>query len=113
MIATQAWCLGRFLPFLIGDLVDEGDEKWENFLCLLKIMEYIFAPVTTDDKLDYLQTLIEDYLIDFTQLYPNRPLVPKMHYLLHMPTWMKRYTAIVFMCVILNWPDILIDVVLW
>ena len=90
MIASQAWCLGRFLPLLIGDLVAEEDDKWENFIHLLKIMEYVFAPVTTADKLDYLQTLIEDYLIGFTQLYPDRPLVPKMHYLIHMPTWMKR-----------------------
>lgn len=83
IIATQAWCLGRFLPLLVGDLVGEDDDKWENFICLLKIMEYVFAPVTTQDKLDYLQTLIEDYLIGFTQLYPHRPLVPKMHYLIH------------------------------
>jgi len=54
-------------------------------------MEYIFAPITTQHKLEYLQTLIEDYLTEFTRLYPERPLVPKMHYLIHMPTWMKRY----------------------
>ena len=89
--ASQAWCLGRFLPLLVGDLVSEDNEKWDNFLNLLKIMEYVFAPVTTEDKLDYLQILVEDYLTDFSELYPARPLVPKMHYLIHMPTWMKRY----------------------
>ena len=30
--ASQAWCLGRFFPLLVGDLVPEGDEKWENYL---------------------------------------------------------------------------------
>ena len=53
-------------------------------------MEYTFAPVITTDKLDYLQMLIQDFLIEFTQLYPDRPLTPKMHYLVHMPSWMKR-----------------------
>ena len=89
--APQAWCLGRFLPFLIGDLIDENDDYWENYLKLLRIMELIFAPVISDDKMDYLQVLIQDYMTNFVQLYPQRPLVPKMHYLIHMPTWMKWY----------------------
>ncbi len=39
-IATQMWCLGRFLPLLIGHLVPEGDCFWENFLMLLTIVDY-------------------------------------------------------------------------
>ena len=54
-------------------------------------MEYIFAPVLTFDKLDYLQVLIQDFLIEFKRLYPERPLTPKAHYLLHFPYWAKRY----------------------
>ena len=56
-------------------------------------MEYIFAPVITTDKLDYLQMLIQDFLTEFTRLYPERPLTPKMHYLVHMPSWMKRLAS--------------------
>ena len=26
------WCLGRFLPLLIGHFIPEGDSFWENFL---------------------------------------------------------------------------------
>jgi len=70
--------------------VPEDDEKWEAFLNLLQIVEYIFAPVTTHDKLDYLQILTENYLREFTRLHPSRPLTPKMHYILHMASWMKR-----------------------
>ena len=88
--ASQAWCLARFLPLLIGDLVPENDEKWDNYLDLLKIMEYVFTPVTTEAKADYLVVLIEDYLTTFTQLYPERPLTPKQHYLVHIPTWIRR-----------------------
>jgi len=89
-IASQAWCLGRFLPLLVGDLVPDDDETWGVFLDLLKIMEYLFAPVTTDDKLEYLQLLTENYLRDFKRLHPDRQLTPKMHYTLHMSTWTKR-----------------------
>jgi len=56
----------------------------------LKIMEYTFAPVITPDKLDYLQMLIQDYLFQFTRLYPDQRLPPKAHYLTHICTWTKR-----------------------
>ena len=89
--ASQAWCLGRFLPLLIGDLVPRNYEKWNVFLILLKIMEYAFAPVISEDQLDYLQMLTEDYLIQFIRHYPERKLVPKMHYLIHVASWVKRF----------------------
>jgi len=57
-------------------------------------MEYTFAPVLTLDKLDYLQTLIQDFLVEFVRLYPDRPLTPKLHYLSHVVTWMKRLVTI-------------------
>lgn len=88
--ASQAWCLGRFLPLLLGDLIPEQDEYWSAYLIFLRIMEYTFAPVLTPDKLDYLQTLIQDFLIEFVRLYPDRPLTPKLHYLLHVVGYMKR-----------------------
>lgn len=85
------WCLGRFLPLLIGHFVPEGDSFWENFLLLLTIMDYVFSPVTTADKADYVAMLVEDFLTDFKDLYPERRLIPKMHYMIHLPSWMKWY----------------------
>ena len=92
--ATQMWCLRRFLPLLIGHLVPEGNSFWDNFLMLLTIMDYVFAPVTTADKADYIAMLVEDFLTDFKDLYPERRLIPKMHYMIHLPSWMKRYVHI-------------------
>ena len=85
------WCLGRFLPLLIGHLVPENDSFWDNFLMLLTIMDYVFAPVTTPDKADYVAMLVEDFLTEFKELYPERRLIPKMHYMIHMSSCMKRY----------------------
>ena len=90
-LATQTWCLARFLPLLIGDLIPEGDERWNNFLLLLQIMEYLFAPRITHDQVAYLELLIETFLEEFVCLYPDRPLTPKMHYLVHTPMWIRRY----------------------
>ena len=39
------WCLGRFLPLMIGVFVPEDDPHWLHFLTLLDIMDYIFSPI--------------------------------------------------------------------
>ncbi len=89
-LATQAWCLARFFPLLVGDMVPECDAKWKSFLLLLRIMELTFAPVTTINNTYYLEMLIEEFLSDFNLLYPARTITPKMHYLVHVPSWTRK-----------------------
>ena len=84
--ASQMWYLGRFLPLLIGDFIPEDDDYWENFLTLLDIIDYVFAPVTTHRLASHISLLVEDFLTEFSKLY-GRPLTPKMHYLVHIPSW--------------------------
>ncbi len=43
------WLLGRLLPLMIGDLVPEGDGKWENFLLIMKIVDRLFSPKLSSD----------------------------------------------------------------
>ena len=83
------WCLGRFLPILIGDKIPNDYPYWDNFLSHRQIMDEVFAPITRPDRMDYSAMLIEDFLEEFKELYPDRPLTPKMHYLVHIPTWTK------------------------
>ena len=49
------WCLARMLPLIIGDSVPEEDPHWENSLLLLTILEYILAPVVSQDDIAYLR----------------------------------------------------------
>lgn len=90
-LATQMWCLARYLPLMVGDLVSNADEQWNHYLKLLEIIDYTFAPVITADKSAYIGMLIEDFLEDFCQLYPDRWLIPKMHYMVHIPSWILKY----------------------
>lgn len=53
-IATQMWCLGRFPPLIIGDLVDENNPYWNNYLSHLEIMDEVFAPVYCLNRKDQL-----------------------------------------------------------
>ena len=66
--ATQIWCLGHFHSLPIEHLVPESDNFWNNFLMLLTIMDYVFAPITSDDKADYAGRRL---LKDFKEFYPE------------------------------------------
>ena len=71
--ASQMWCLGRFLPLLIGDIIPDEYPYWENYLTHLDIMDEIFAPVTSGERADYVAMLIEDFLEDFKYCILNDP----------------------------------------
>jgi hypothetical protein len=86
------WCLSRFLPLLIGDLVQEENSRWQNLILLLQIEEIVFAPKTTVQLAAYLDVLVGDYLEDFSKLY-ERPIIPKQHYMVHYPRQIVRYTV--------------------
>ena len=85
------WCLARCLPLMIGDLVPEGNERWQLFLLLLDIVDYVFAPKTTRDIIAYVRLLINDHHREFRRLYPDCSIIPKHHYMIHIPEWMERY----------------------
>lgn len=63
--AAQMWLLGRILPLLIGDLVPEEDEHWENFLKIMDIVNILFSPKITEDNASYLAALIHDHHEEF------------------------------------------------
>lgn len=79
------WLLGRILPLVIGDFVPEDEEKWENFICLMKIVDILFSPKISMDQVGYLARIITEHHRTFRQLYPEASVIPKMHFMIHMP----------------------------
>ena len=84
------WCLGRFLPLLVGAHVPAEDEKWHLYITLLEIVDIVFSPAITTGKAAFLRDLIEDHHTRFLQLYPHASIIPKMHYIIHYPRTMLR-----------------------
>lgn len=82
------WLLARILPLSIGDLVPEDDERWLNFLRMLDIVDILFCPRITEDDAAYLASLISDHHEEFCYLYPSWSVIPKMHFMVHMPRLM-------------------------
>ena len=87
------WCLARLLPLMVGELVQVQDPKWENFILMLTITTYLFAPVTSVEIVPYLKALINEHHESFCQLYFDSLVIPKMHYVIHLPDWMLRYST--------------------
>ena len=88
--ASQMWLLGRILPAMIGHLIPLDDEHWECFLKLLHILRMLLSPIITSDETFYLEILIEEHHEDFVRLYPDRSVIPKMHYMVHMPRLVRQ-----------------------
>jgi len=57
---------------------------------LLTIIDYVFVPLITVGKADYVAGLVEDFLHDFKKLYPERRLTPKLHYMTHLGSYIKK-----------------------
>lgn len=53
-------------------------------------MSFIFAPAIHKDTTHYLQSIIEDHLELFCQLFPEERVKPKQHYLLHYPRCIRK-----------------------
>lgn len=79
---SQMWCLLLFLPLMLGDLVSRQSPHWKLFL-LREICSIIFAPVVTNGLGVFLKQLIIDHHDMFKTLYPDRPLIPKHHFMIH------------------------------
>ena len=86
-VASESWALARMLPLLVGDLIPEDDPYWLNYVLLLSIVDIIMAPKTTKATAAYLRELILEHHTQFTELYPERPITPKLHYMIHIPQW--------------------------
>ena len=79
------WLLSRVLPLLVGDRIPEDDERWQNFLVLMQIVDRLFCPKLTEDDATYIKCLINEHHCDFISLYPQLSVIPKMHFMVHMP----------------------------
>ena len=87
-LASQMWLLGRILPLIIGEFVPEEDQSWDLYLRMMEKVDLLFSLSTSDEYAAYISVLINDHHHDFCQLYPDSAVIPKMHFMVHMPRLM-------------------------
>lgn len=83
--ASQMLTLMRNLPFLIGKSVPEGDECWECYLILRKILDIILCPTLPLSVCATLKLLIIQHHTMYISIYGSENFIPKMHFLVHYP----------------------------
>nr|XP_054775349.1 uncharacterized protein LOC129283670 [Lytechinus pictus] len=86
--AGQMWCLIRHIGVMLGDLIPEDDPHWELLLALQDCMDIVFAPVISRGDVLFLEQLIKDHHMIYLELFPERHLKPKHHFMLHYPSAM-------------------------
>ena len=84
------WELVNIFPFLVNDELSLGDPHFACFMLLCELSGIALSPVIAVDQISYLTILIKQYLEQFTALY-SKSLTPKCHYLVHIPSLIKRY----------------------
>lgn len=80
----QMLVLLKILPFLMNNV--EGNVYMQLILEVIEITQILFAPVISLQTISRLRLLIEQHLKHFKQLFPDNNIIPKQHYLLHLPT---------------------------
>ena len=90
IIAAQMWLLGRVIPYLFGEDVPEGDENWNNYLQLLEIVDILMAPEISEDEVAELSLLIQQHHFVFKKLYTASCVLPKHHFMIHMPHFISK-----------------------
>ena len=102
-VAAQMWLFSRILPIMIGDKIPEDDQYWVNFLRVLEIADRLFSPNLEEDDAAYLQALICDHHEEFCHNYPDESIIPKMHFMVHMPCLMIQYVIILLILEIFSY----------
>ncbi|XP_025765360.1 uncharacterized protein LOC109203258 isoform X2 [Oreochromis niloticus] len=95
--SMQTLCLVRNLPLIFGDLLPEGNPNWTLLLLLLQIINIIFSPSLTLGMTIHLKHLIIEHHVLFKQLYPNRNLIPKHHFMIHYPSCIRKIGPLIHM----------------
>ena len=96
--ATENWTLLRLLPVLIGTKIPMGDDAWHLVMELKEIVELCFAPCITEHAVGYLSSKIADHKRLYKELFPERKLKPKHHYLEHYPDLIREFGSLINMC---------------
>jgi hypothetical protein len=86
MTASQCWCLIRNITCIVGHKVPRDECHWQLLILLLEILDIVFAPKVNEGLSIYLAYVIAEHHELLSQLYPEKKLTPKHHFLIHYPT---------------------------
>ncbi|KAG7456398.1 hypothetical protein JOB18_008800 [Solea senegalensis] len=81
--AGQMLILLKIMPFLLSNI--ENNVYVQFVLDLVEIVQLLFAPVLSVHTVLRLKKMILQHLKKFKQLFPENNIIPKQHYMVHLP----------------------------
>ena len=90
--AGRTWCLLRLFSLMVGVKVPTSDIYWQFFLQLKDIVELCFSLQLSLGHTVSLQQKIQDPISLLRELFSDRLLRPKQHFMFHYPRFFA-YTA--------------------
>lgn len=86
----------KILPFILNDI----DSEYVKFILkLIQIVQIILAPVISLGTVLRLRYMIEQHLHQFKELFSESSIIPKQHYMLHLPSQIISFGPLVkIMC---------------
>lgn len=85
----------RLLPFMVGNVVPEGDSAWAVLMELKDIVELVLSPTFTEEMIQYLKSKIRDHRQILLEVFPDYKLRPKHHYVEHYPELIRCFGPLV------------------
>lgn len=77
------------LPLMVGHHAPEDDAFWHNYIRLVHIL--CLSAVASARSVITLDYLVVAHNKNFCELYPEQSVIPKMHYMLHLPKQMLMF----------------------
>ena len=88
MTASQMKALLILLPFIFYDIIDTNSPDYKLLNLLRKITMLTFAYSQNESKLDRLEKYIEKFIQMWDETFGSG--FPKLHYLIHIPNWIRK-----------------------
>lgn len=93
--AARMWLLTQVLPLILSSLVDTETEHWACFASLLEIMAISFSNTIAQETILYLKAAVKEHLALFKRVFPDAPIIPKQHFLVHIPSQLFKFGPLI------------------
>lgn len=96
--ASQSICIFRNLPFVLFRFKDspELSEMWKCIQYLLQILTIVYSYDVSEHDLSRLDIITNQFLDQFRKCV-NEPLIPKLHFMLHYSSIIRRVGPVMYM----------------
>lgn len=113
-VAANMWLLAQVLSLTLSKFVPTDSQHWEWFSSLLEIIGTAFSACISLKTVLYLKRAIENYLNLFKNVFVDAPIIPKLHFLVHIQNQILKFSPLIrswcvcilrwSMHILKNWP---------